>query len=122
MSLADDIGNSFAATGQRLGVKAATLVKVTPGTRTPGSISGGTNPTTVSYSCSGFVSTFDAFQIDGALIRAEDRKVSLFASTLTAGIVPEPNDKITIDGLTYGVVSILERDPAAVMFTCHGRL
>lgn len=121
MSLADDIGNSFAATGQRLGVKAATLIKVTPGTRTPGSLSSGTNPTETSYQCSGFVESYSTFAIANSLAGASDRKISLFAATIPGGVVPDSGDKIIIDGTTYRVQDITGRDPAGALFECRCR-
>lgn len=121
MGLAEDIGGSFAATGQRLGVKDAMLIKVAPGVRIPGDITSGTQPIETNYPCKGYVSTFDAGEIDGSLIQKDDRRISLFSSTLE-GAEPRPDDKISIEGSTYRVVLILERDPASVMFTCQGRL
>lgn len=120
MSLADEVGGSFAATGQRLGVKAATLIVVTPGTRTVGLPSSGTNPTTASHACKGFVSSFDARRINGTLVKADDRMISLFATTLASGVVPKTGDRVTIEGVTFHVVSVA-RDPASVMYQCHGR-
>lgn len=121
MGLAEDVGGSFIATGARLGVKDATLIKVAPGTRTNGALAAGTNPTTANYACKGFVSSFSAQQIDGTLIRVEDRKISIFGSSLTAGVEPKPGDRITIEGITFNVINDVERDPASVKYVCHGR-
>lgn len=107
--------------GGELVVTAATLIKVTAGTRTPGAISAGTNPTTVSHACEGIVRVFDADLIDGTLIRVEDRRISLLIATLPVGVEPKPGDKITIQGATYVVLAGVDRDPASFMFTCHGR-
>lgn len=102
-------------------VTAATLTKVTPGTRTPGSLGAGTNPTTVAHACDGIVKTFDTGLIDGTIVRREDRRISLLIATLTAGVEPKPGDKITIQGATYVILDGVERDAAKFMFTCHGR-
>jgi hypothetical protein len=107
--------------GGELIVTAATLIKVTPGTRTPGAVSGGTNPTTVSYPCEGIVQAFDAGLIDGTLVRRQDRRISLLIATLPAGVEPTPNDKVTIAGATYTLLEGVGRDAAKFMFTCHGR-
>jgi hypothetical protein len=107
--------------GGELIVTAATLTKITPGTRTIGALGAGTNPTPVPYPCEGIVQTFEAGQIDGTIVRREDRRVSLLIATLPAGIEPKPNDKIAIQGATYLVLSVDERDPASFMFACHGR-
>src|SRR5262249_25683645 len=97
--------------------KPATLTKLTPGTRT--TASGGTNPTSVDYACRGFVEDYGPGLIDGTLITAQDRKVSLIGATIR-GAVPEPNDHVTIEGATY-VIQRVTRDPAAAMYTCQGR-
>jgi len=121
VGLAEDVGNLFIANGQQLGVTDATLIKVAPGSRTPGSLAGGTNPTTTNYACKGFVSSFESGRIDGTIVKAQDRLISIFAVSLPPGIQPQPNDKITIEGLTYRVVADVSRDPASTMFTAHSR-
>lgn len=107
--------------GGELIVSAATLTKVTPGTRTPGALGAGTNPTTVAHDCEGIVQDFDTGLIDGTLVRREDRRISLLIATLPPGVEPKPSDKVTIQGTTYVVLDGVERDPASFMFTCHGR-
>lgn len=107
--------------GGELIVTAATLTKVTPGTRTTGSENAGTNPTSATHSCEGIVSAFDTGLIDGTLVRREDRRISLLIATLPDGVEPKPGDRITIQGATYTVLEGVERDAAKFMFTCHGR-
>jgi hypothetical protein len=102
-------------------VTAATLTKKTPGTRTPGSESAGTNPTSAAHACEGIVRSFDTGLIDGTIVRREDRRISLFIATLPEGVEPKPGDRIAIQGATYVVQEGVERDAAKFMFTCHGR-
>lgn len=98
-----------------------TLVKVTPGTRTPGSLTGGTNPTESSTAGKGIAEDYDERQIDGAEVRRGDRRVLIVGNSLSAGsVIPEQGDKITIEGATYEIVRI-ERDPAAATYTCQVR-
>lgn len=107
--------------GGELIVAEATLIKVTPGTRTPGSLGAGTNPTTVSHSCEGIVKAYDTGQIDGTIIRREDREIRLLIATLPDGVEPKPSDRITIEGATYTILDGVGRDAAKFMFVCHGR-
>jgi len=100
------------------GLLPATLTKVTPGTRTPGALGGGTNPTTTTYAVRGFVEDFDTRMIDGTIITAKDRKVTILGHGLT--VEPAPQDKITIESKTYQVVHV-KRDPAAATYTLHVR-
>jgi hypothetical protein len=107
--------------GGELIVTAATLTKVTPGTRTPGELGAGTNPTSIAHPCEGIVQSFDTGLIDGTLIRREDRRISLLIATLPDGVEPKTSDKITIDGATYVILGVPDRDAAKFMFICHGR-
>jgi hypothetical protein len=100
----------------------ATLIKVTAGTRTPNNVSGGTNPTTTSYACYGFVSDFAVTQIDGTLIAVNDRKIDLYGYSIASGTVaPTTGDEVTIAGGTYRIKHV-DTDPAQAMWVCitHG--
>jgi hypothetical protein len=98
----------------------ATLIKVTPGTRTPGNISGGTNPTTASYAARGFVADYTAFELANTLIQASDRKISLLGATIASGAIPAADDMVTIDGATYRIMRV-KRDPAAAVYELQAR-
>lgn len=98
----------------------ATLIKVTPGTRTPGAASAGTNPTSTSYAGAGILDDFSAAEIDGTIIISGDRLVTLFGASIASGKVPLPDDKVTIGGATYRIISV-QNDPANATYTCHAR-
>jgi len=95
-----------------------TLTVVTPGTRV--GITDGTQPSEVTYTVKGFVSEYKDGEIDGEIIKEGDRKVSILGGSLSSGIVPKPNDKITIGGETKRIVRI-SRDPAAAVYKCQVR-
>lgn len=104
--------------------KPANLTRVTPGTRVDGSLGSGTNPTETLHACRAFVGRFESDQIDGTLIKGEDRVISIYAATITPAAVPEPNDKIAIDGAVYRIMQGsfgVQRDPWGVMYSCHAR-
>ncbi len=119
MSLASEIAGSLGQ-ATRLGVVDATLLVVSAGTRTGGAVSAGTNPQDASHSCRGYERTFDAHLIDGTIIAINDRMITLFADSIATAAVPKSGDKVTIGGSTYRIISV-ERDPAAVIYICHGR-
>ena len=98
----------------------ATLIKVTPGTRTPTNLSGGTNPTETSYTARGFID-YEDDDIDGTIVQRGDRIVSLFGASMTSGIFPANGDKVTMDGATYRIIHV-RRDPAAALYECQARL
>lgn len=108
------------------GVLDATLTKSTPGTRTPGNLTGGTNPTTISYTCKGFIDTQKVAFFNGTLVREGSKVVVLIGDTINGGdpaSAPVPGDRITIEGSTYEIPTDgqIDRDPAAATYTCEVR-
>jgi hypothetical protein len=100
--------------------KPATLVKVTSGARTPGALSGGTNPTSASYGCRAFASTTKREKINGTLVEEGDRIVAVLAATIASGQVPTTKDKLTFGGTTRPIVSV-ENDPFEAIYLCLTR-
>lgn len=125
INLAKTIGKAFAKFGKPIGVQAATLTKITSGTRTPNAQAAGTNPTSTDYACKGFAEAFST-NLNDTLVKIDDRKISLFASEIASGAVPEPGDKITFDGVTYRIIGGRDGrgvtwDPAEAVYVCHAR-
>ena len=107
------------------GVLDATLTKVTPGTRTPGSLSSGTNPTEVLHACKGFIDTQRIRNLDGTLVASGQKVVVLLGDTIDSGnTAPALGDKITIEGSIYSIPDDgnIDRDPAAATYICTVRL
>jgi hypothetical protein len=103
-----------------LQVVEATLRKATATTRDPSNLSGGTHPTFTSWPCRGFIEDYKDGKIDGTLVKRGDRKATLMGATLAAGVVPMPNDEVTVEGRTYVVVAVF-RDPAGATYGCQVR-
>lgn len=100
----------------------ATLTKVTPGTRTPGDLAGGTNATTATYTTKGIEQPGTDRDFTGtgwALTRRERCIISLFGAPLiAAGVAPEVDDLVTINGKTW-IIKVQDgdgRDPARAMY------
>lgn len=99
------------------GLRPATLVRVTPGDRTPGNLTGGTNPDATSYPTQGTVTRGNATD-PGTLTRRETVSVMLLGAPLSrAGVAPEVGDRVTVDGVTYDVTGPVDSDPAAATYT-----
>lgn len=98
--------------------EAATLIRVTPGTRTAGSLSAGTNPTTTSVPCLGYIVTERREKVGDTRVEARDRIVALLGESL-GGERPRTRDRITIDGATMPVVDT-EGSPALWICLCRG--
>ena len=99
------------------GVLAATLTKSTNGTRTAGQLTGGTQPTTATYTCRGFIDRQARRTLDGSLIDNDYVQIVLIGDSIASAAVPEQGDRITIEGATY-IVAVIDRDPAAATYTC----
>lgn len=101
----------------------ATIRKRVPGVRTPGALTGGTNPTELSATAKCVVGRYSAHLIDGTRIKEDDRRVTLIAESMvfaTTAFVPESDTLIDVEGKTYNVLSV-GRDPAGATYSCHCR-
>ena len=102
------------------GATSATLVKVTRGTRNPANPTQGTNPQTVNYACVGIVVEYSTRDIDGELVTARDRRITIPSTSLPSGIEPGSGDRVIIDGNTYEIVRVT-RDAFGASFEVQGR-
>lgn len=109
IDIAGEIASAFS--GQ---LRPGTLTKVTPGTRTPGSLTGGTNPTTTTHAFEGFVEETQT-RVEG-LATVTGKFLSILGASVAGGAVPEVDDTATMDGKTYTLVELVERDPAAALY------
>lgn len=122
MGLLDgDLAKTIASAVDGAGLtKPATLIKVTAGTRTPGAVSAGTNPTTASYSAKGIEQNIISLQLAGTLINGANAAIRLFGASIQGGQVPAPGNRITISGKTYTIVAEgVSRDAAGVCYVCQ---
>lgn len=109
-----------------LGFRTMTLVRVTPGTRTPGAEIDGTNPTTANYTCKAFINTrrsgyWQFWQNAQAGTTARTRFVSIgiLGGTLADGIEPRAGDRIVDGSTTYTIEPTgVTVDPVQAMFEC----
>jgi hypothetical protein len=84
-----------------VGLRSATLIKTTAGSRTVGSLADGPGATTTSYQCKALIELLTVDDMPGTLVTANDRKIGILGASLS--VVPSINDSITIkdiDGVT----------------------
>jgi len=112
IDIAKVVNDSITGAG---GVRPGTLTKVTPGTRTGGSLTGGTNPTTTSHSFQGFVETKEVRR-DGQVGAGIMAVVTMLGDSVSPTAVPTVNDTVLIDGVTYTLLELLSRDPAEAVY------
>lgn len=115
LDIAQIVSSSIASAG---GVLDATLTKTSPGTRSPGNLTGGTNPTTIAYSCKGFKEDMSKLRPE-ILVEEAVGVVSLLGKTISNGAVaPEADDLVTIEGQVHTILKVT-RDPAAALYQCQ---
>jgi len=93
-----------------------TLTKVVAGTRTPGSLTGGTNPTDTDYAAEGFIDSKNRKDVGGTLVEDGNVFVVLIGNSIASAQVPVIGDKVTIESTEYRIRA-LDRDPAAATYT-----
>lgn len=100
------------------GLRPATLIAVTPTTRTLGALASGTNPTETSYPCRGVRLENRGQLVAGELVGTDEAIVLLVANSIGGGAVtPKATDKVTIEGRTRSIVR-LDGDPARASWVC----
>lgn len=110
------------AAGKTLGFHKLTLVRVEPGTRTPGSPSSGNNPTTTSYTCQGARQQKLSALTPETTTRTSQAVFGILGATLPTGIVPRASDKIISKGVTYTIDRDgVTFDQVGAMYTCVTR-
>lgn len=102
------------------GMPKISLIKVTPGERTSGSLSDGNNPTTKTYTGRGIVDDYEDSAYANTEIERGDRRLLILGATLPAGIFPENGDRAIAEGTTLNIIKV-KRDPAAATYTCQVR-
>ena len=98
------------------GLIPALLIKIAPGTRTAGQLTGGTNPTQTSYACRGMIDTQGLRNQEGVLILDGTKKLLLGGDSIADSQIPEVGDRVTIESATYRIEAV-DRDPDAATYS-----
>lgn len=76
-------------------------------------------PVPVDYPCKAVVENYaDKFRLEG-LVQTNERKVLILATSLS--VRPQPNDRVTIRGITFTVVDV-KTDPAESVWELRGSM
>lgn len=110
-----------------VGLQSATLIRVAPGTRTPGALSGGTNPTTTGIPCQALIELLSDDDVPATLIQQNDRKIGILGASLPSGIVPSSNDRVTMTDLdgavkTFRLFAVISGDGVRAVFEFQARV
>lgn len=115
LDIAGIVNSEIAGAG---GVRPAVLTKPVPGTRTPGSLSGGTNPTTTTHAARGFEDSLSRLRPETIVTEAAGLVVLLGAS-IVGGVEPEAGDSVSLDGGDNQRIVRVESDPANATYECQ---
>lgn len=112
LDIAEIVNDSITAAG---GVRPGSLLKTTPGTRTGGSLTGGTNPVTTVHTFQGFSETKENRRT-GQVGAMSLGIVTILGKSVLPFAVPEVNDVATIDGVDWTLLELMSRDPAEAVY------
>lgn len=112
VDIAKELASGFKKAG---GLRPLTLRKFTKGTATVGSLTAGTNDTPVEHTGQGFEEVM-SIRERASLVKGASAKLSILGDSLPAGVIPEANDEVDLDGTTYTLM-VGGSDPAAALYT-----
>lgn len=94
----------------------AVLITFSVGART-GNNTGGKNRVPTNNTAKGFIDETERESVKGTLVLAGDVIIQLVGDSIENSAVPTVDDHITIESSEY-IIKVLDRDPAAAMYTC----
>lgn len=114
LDIANIVNEAITAAGR---LQDVTLIKITPGTRTPGQLTGGTNPTPSLFSAQGYQDTLNVFRSD-TVVKDASAAVGILGASIQGDQVPVAGDKVTIGSITYRILKV-QADPVQGLYLCQ---
>lgn len=99
-------------------LRTGTLTKKSPGTRTVGQLTAGTNPAARAHTFEGFVEN-KSVRRPGEISAEPMAVLTIIGDSVKPATKPEVNDLVIIDSLEFEITEILEVDPAEATFACR---
>lgn len=112
VDIAGEIARGFASAGNLV---PGVLTQKVQGARTPGSLSAGRSTSTSSHAFQGFLEEGQK-RIEGTRQTMTGDFISILGASVSPATAPRVNDLVTIEGSTFGLVELIERDPAAALY------
>lgn len=97
-----------------------TLIKVTSGAR-GANLTEGKVKSEQRFPFRGMVAKVFKGPVPGTIIQAGDREVLILGASLPAGVEPEMNDALEIEGRRHVILLVPARDPARATYICACR-
>lgn len=99
----------------------ATLISRTVAEPSATNLTGAPQVSESSNSCRAFLDTYDSRRFGETTIAQGTRVVVILGASLPTGVVPKPEDRVTIEGDTFVLTGPVVRDPASATYTCEIR-
>lgn len=112
IDIAGEIAKGFAAAG---GLEAGTLVKTTIGSRDASNLTAGPSTSTSSFSLQGFIDKGQV-RLPTSRVVVTGNFMTILGGSVDSDAVPEVNDKVIMEGSTWELTELMERDPAAATY------
>jgi hypothetical protein len=113
LDIAGLVADGIAGAG---GLVPGVLTKVTVAARNPADPTAARVATPISHDFDGFVERLTSTRRSGSSVFEAGEYVSILGATINPPAVPGPGDTILIEGTTYTVEALADRDPAAALY------
>ena len=113
LDIANLVNNAISSAG---GVGTVTLVKKTQGDLDPNDLLSPPRVVESRYVANGFLENKSDEYKGGTLVRKGGETASILGASLPVDIIPEPGDCIEIQGSTYRIAGVPNRDPASALY------
>ena len=97
------------------------LHKVVQGTESAASSTGGAQPTETNHALIAWMEEYADNVIDGTRVKQGDRRISILGDSIAGRKIPRQDDKITLEGTVWRIVSPVKRDPLDAVYVCQCR-
>ena len=103
------------------GVPAMTLFSRSIGAVDPTNLSAGAPIVETSHTCKGFIDTYDSKRFGATVIQQGTRVVVILGDSLPSSVIPETEDRVSVESQTFHLTGPVVRDPAGATYTCEIR-
>jgi len=113
LDIAGLVADGIAGAG---GLVPGVLTHYTVAARNPADPTADRAKTPSTHDFDGFIERLTSMRRSGSSVFDAGEYVSILGATLNPPIVPSPGDMILIEGTTYTVEALADRDPAAALY------
>lgn len=113
LNIASLVNDAMTSAG---GLLQGTITRMVPGQRDENDPTAGRPLVPQVSTFQGFVERYTQVKREGSSVFEPGEYVSLMGASISPAIVPQPGDKISIEGRDYTIETLADRDPAAALY------